>query len=230
MVNAATYPSLGTTNAMTEGGDQSDWDQSAAAWFAALDEHGDYARTHILDSVMCQRIAGCGFASALDVGCGEGRFCRMMREHGTSTVGVDPTRALLDRACHLDSGGDYSCAHAEELPFPNEQFDLVISYLSLIDIVDIERAIAEMRVSRLPWAAASAVVLGFIAVVLWQIYAPSPDVWTDDAYIEANYREVQLRHVRAGQRARIHVDAYNIDLEGKVVDVPAASGTTFATL
>jgi membrane fusion protein (multidrug efflux system) len=51
-----------------------------------------------------------------------------------------------------------------------------------------------------------------------------------EVYIEANYREVQLRHVRAGQRVRIHVDAYNIDLEGKVVDVPAASGTTFATL
>jgi membrane fusion protein (multidrug efflux system) len=51
-----------------------------------------------------------------------------------------------------------------------------------------------------------------------------------EVYIEANYREVLLRHVRAGQRARIHVDAYNIDLEGKVVDVPAASGTTFATL
>jgi membrane fusion protein (multidrug efflux system) len=51
-----------------------------------------------------------------------------------------------------------------------------------------------------------------------------------EVYIEANYREVQLRDVRAGQRVRIHVDAYNIDLEGKVVDVPAASGTTFATL
>jgi membrane fusion protein (multidrug efflux system) len=51
-----------------------------------------------------------------------------------------------------------------------------------------------------------------------------------EVYIEANYRELQLGHVRAGQRARIHVDAYNIDLEGKVVDVPAASGTTFATL
>jgi membrane fusion protein, multidrug efflux system len=51
-----------------------------------------------------------------------------------------------------------------------------------------------------------------------------------EIYIEANYREVQLGHVRAGQRARVHVDAYNIDLEGKVVDVPAASGTTFATL
>jgi membrane fusion protein, multidrug efflux system len=31
-----------------------------------------------------------------------------------------------------------------------------------------------------------------------------------EVYIEANYREVQLAHVQAGQRARIHVDAYNM--------------------
>src|SRR5215467_9529701 len=78
------------------------WDQSAAGWIAALGEYGDYARTHILDPVMKARIAGRGFASALDVGCGEGRFCRIMREHGISTVGIDPTCVLLDRARHLD--------------------------------------------------------------------------------------------------------------------------------
>ncbi|MEA1832170.1 HlyD family secretion protein [Methylobacterium durans] len=51
-----------------------------------------------------------------------------------------------------------------------------------------------------------------------------------EVYIEANYREVQLKHVQAGQRARIHVDAYDIDLEGTVVGVPAATGATFATI
>jgi membrane fusion protein (multidrug efflux system) len=49
-------------------------------------------------------------------------------------------------------------------------------------------------------------------------------------YIEANYREVALEHVRAGQSVRIHVDAYNIDLNGTVVGVPAATGAIFATL
>jgi 2-polyprenyl-3-methyl-5-hydroxy-6-metoxy-1,4-benzoquinol methylase len=73
-----------------------DWDQSAAAWIAALGEHGDYTRTHILDPVMKARIAGRGFASALDVGCGEGRFCRIMREHGIATVGIDPTSRLFE--------------------------------------------------------------------------------------------------------------------------------------
>jgi SAM-dependent methyltransferase len=120
------------------------WDQSAAAWIAALGEHGDYTRTHVLDPVMTDRIAGRGFASALDVGCGEGRFCRIMREHGIAPVGIDPTCALLDVARQRDPAGDYRRGRAEDLPFPNEQFDLVISYLSLIDIADVERAIAEM--------------------------------------------------------------------------------------
>ena len=52
----------------------------------------------------------------------------------------------------------------------------------------------------------------------------------DQVYIEANYREVDLRHVRSGQRATIHVDAYNIDLDGVVDSVPPASGVTFASL
>ncbi|WP_083374441.1 HlyD family secretion protein [Methylobacterium sp. C1] len=51
-----------------------------------------------------------------------------------------------------------------------------------------------------------------------------------EVYVEANYREVELRHVQPGQHARIHVDAYDIDLEGTVVGVPAATGATFATI
>ena len=124
--------------AVTEG-----WDESAAAWIAELDEHGDYTRTHVLDPMKVRTI-GRGFAFALDVGCGEGRFCRLMREYGISTVGIDPTSALLDRARHLDPAGDYRRARAEELPFPDAQFDWVVSYLSLIDIADAEQAIAEM--------------------------------------------------------------------------------------
>jgi membrane fusion protein (multidrug efflux system) len=52
----------------------------------------------------------------------------------------------------------------------------------------------------------------------------------DQVYIEANYREVDLLHVRGGQRVTIHVDAYDIDLKGTVVDVPAASGAAFAPI
>jgi membrane fusion protein (multidrug efflux system) len=52
----------------------------------------------------------------------------------------------------------------------------------------------------------------------------------EQAYIEANYREVDLLHVRSGQPVTIHLDAYNINLRGKVDSVPPASGTAFAPI
>ncbi|HLH12444.1 MAG TPA: HlyD family secretion protein [Methylovirgula sp.] len=52
----------------------------------------------------------------------------------------------------------------------------------------------------------------------------------DRVYIEANYREVDLVHVRSGQPATIHVDAYDIDLKGKVDSVPPASGASFSPI
>lgn len=52
----------------------------------------------------------------------------------------------------------------------------------------------------------------------------------DQVYIEANYREVDLRHVLHGQHVTVHVDAYNIDLDGVVESVPPASGAPFAPI
>jgi membrane fusion protein (multidrug efflux system) len=52
----------------------------------------------------------------------------------------------------------------------------------------------------------------------------------DQVYIEANYREVALLHVRSGQPVTIHVDAYNITLSGIVDSLPPASGAAFAPI
>ena len=49
-------------------------------------------------------------------------------------------------------------------------------------------------------------------------------------YIEANYREVALRHVLPGQHVRIHIDAYDLDLDGVVDSVPPASGAAFGAI
>jgi membrane fusion protein (multidrug efflux system) len=52
----------------------------------------------------------------------------------------------------------------------------------------------------------------------------------DQVYIEANYLEVDLRHVRSGQPVTIHLDAYDIDLKGTVDSMPPASGAAFAPI
>ena len=52
----------------------------------------------------------------------------------------------------------------------------------------------------------------------------------DQAYIVANYLEVDLLHVRAGQKVTIRLDAYRIDLQGTVDSIAPASGASFAPI
>jgi len=120
------------------------WNESAQAWIENSGEHGDNSRRFILDPVMKPRLTTRQYKRALDVGCGEGRFCRVMQEHGIATIGIDPTVALLDQARKRDPKGDYRDGVAEKLDFADGSFDLVVSYLTLIDIPDIEAAIPEM--------------------------------------------------------------------------------------
>ena len=52
----------------------------------------------------------------------------------------------------------------------------------------------------------------------------------DRLFITANYREVALRHVLPGQHVRLHVDAYDMFLNGVVDSVPPSSGAAFAPI
>ena len=120
------------------------WELSAQAWIDSMGERGDWGREHVLDPVMAARVAAGRFGRALDVGCGEGRFCRMLKAAGIAATGIDPTRQLLEVARQRDPTGDYRSGNAEQLEFEAASFDLVVSYLTLIDIVDFRTAISEM--------------------------------------------------------------------------------------
>jgi SAM-dependent methyltransferase len=120
------------------------WNESAGAWISAQGLRGDWSRQNIVDATMLARVDARGFRVALDVGCGEGRFCRMLRQRGIETIGIDPTTALLEQARRRDPDGDYRGGRAERLEFEDGRFDLVVSYLTLIDIPDFRAATAEM--------------------------------------------------------------------------------------
>lgn len=120
------------------------WTESSAAWIASQGDGGDFGRRFVLDAPMLARVRVGGFTRALDVGCGEGRFCRMLRAEGVDAVGVDPTEPLIDCARERDPAGDYRLGRAEALDFPDAAFDLVVSYLSLIDVADFRTGLAEM--------------------------------------------------------------------------------------
>src|ERR1700756_2306865 len=123
------------------------WDSSAQAWIDSMGERGergDWGRQNVLDPVMMARVAQGGFGNALDVGCGEGRFCRMLGGAGVKAIGIDPTAKLLEMARCRDRSGDYRLGRAEQLDFADDSFDLVVSYITLVDIPDFRAAIREM--------------------------------------------------------------------------------------
>jgi SAM-dependent methyltransferase len=119
------------------------WDASAQAWIDSMGTDGDWGRRHVLDAPMWARVGDRGFRHAIDIGCGEGRFCRKLRAAGIAATGIDPTVALIEHARRLDPDGDYRIGRAEALEVPDAAFDLAVSYLSLIDIDDVQGAIAE---------------------------------------------------------------------------------------
>jgi membrane fusion protein (multidrug efflux system) len=55
-------------------------------------------------------------------------------------------------------------------------------------------------------------------------------VQTDDLWITANYKESQLRRMRPGQPAEVHVDAFDQNFRGHVESLPAATGVRFSLL
>src|SRR5689334_3702160 len=96
------------------------WDSSAQAWIDSMGdrgERGDWGRQHVLDPVMLARVANRRFVEALDVGCGEGRFCRKLKAAGVRASGIDPTPAMIEAARKRDPSGDYRFGRAEALEF-----------------------------------------------------------------------------------------------------------------
>ncbi|HEV3072993.1 MAG TPA: HlyD family secretion protein [Thermoanaerobaculia bacterium] len=77
-------------------------------------------------------------------------------------------------------------------------------------------------------------IVGHKSVESGQHVQPGQELLTivevDDAWITANFKETQLRLMRPGQPAEIHVDSYGVDLPGHVESIAAATGARFSLL
>ena len=54
----------------------------------------------------------------------------------------------------------------------------------------------------------------------------------DDVWVDANFKEVQLRSMRVGQPVTLHADLYGsaVDFHGRLAGLSAGSGSAFALL
>ena len=86
----------------------------------------------------------CG-KTVLDLGCGYGWHCKYAADHkATSVLGTDISHRMLQKAQEINSAPQiqYQCAAMEDLQFPPETFDIVLSSLAFHYVKDF-RPLAE---------------------------------------------------------------------------------------
>jgi SAM-dependent methyltransferase len=119
------------------------WDESAQAWIDDMGDDGDWSRRHVLDPYLEPLFTKLPLGRVLDLGCGEGRYCRKLARMGYDVVGIDPTLALVQHTKSVQPNLRVIRGNGEKLPCQSQSFDIVLSYLTLLDIPDFRAAIRE---------------------------------------------------------------------------------------
>ncbi len=102
-----------------------------------------------VERVVDLSLEGMPLHSVLDIGTGTGVFAEAFAQHGLSVTGIDVNTEMLDAAQEFVPGGDFRQAIAEDLPFPDQTFDMAFMGLVLHETDDLLKALKEAyRVSK----------------------------------------------------------------------------------
>jgi SAM-dependent methyltransferase len=121
---------------------RSAWEESAAAFiaWARAPGHDSYWRFHRDQFLELLPEPG---GRTLDLGCGEGRLARDLKRLGHDVIGLDASATMVAAAREADQSMEIRHGDAAALPFADGSFRLVVAFMSLQDIDDLEGAIAE---------------------------------------------------------------------------------------
>lgn len=178
------------------------WRSSAQAWIASQSEEGDRSRREILDPALANLLGDVSNLTILDVGCGEGRYSRRLASQGATVTGLDPVDTFIEHARERDAVSRYLVASAEAMPLESESFDVVLSYLTIIDIPDYRAAIAEMcRVMKPSGSVLMATISNVASTSFgWikdengrKLYRPV-DRYMEDFYLDLEWSDIRVRN------------------------------------
>jgi len=123
--------------------DREHWSKFASEWIAWASAPGSDVFWAYREALLA--FIGQGAGKALEVGCGEGRVSRVVKECGYRVTATDPVAAFITAAARARSAEEYAVAAAGHLPFDDGSFDLVVAYNMLMDVENVPAAVKEMR-------------------------------------------------------------------------------------
>ncbi len=107
------------------------WQVNAVAWTETVRDRRIESRRLVTDQAIIDKIRQIQPKRMLDLGCGEGWLCRAMVTEGITTVGVDGSAVLIDRARSL--GGAFYVGSYRALPNFDQKFDAIVCNFSLLE-------------------------------------------------------------------------------------------------
>jgi len=124
------------------------WDENAEARTELVRAGYDHSRAGPNTPAFLEMLPEIDGLSGLDVGCGEGHNTRLLAERGARMTGIGISRTFIRHAKEAEDahrlGIDYRLTSAVDLPFHEAGFDFVTAFMSLMDIPETERVLAEV--------------------------------------------------------------------------------------
>ena len=113
-----------------------------ALWAATYPPHPHNALMALEQQTVLSLLPDLRSVSALDAGCGTGRYLRLLHHRGARVVGIDLSVAMLSRTSADRRRVARADIHA--LPIASESFDVIVCGLVLGDVPDLRPAVREL--------------------------------------------------------------------------------------
>jgi 2-polyprenyl-3-methyl-5-hydroxy-6-metoxy-1,4-benzoquinol methylase len=133
---------------------QQQWELNSNQWIKLVDEisqddKGDLNRQLIIDQSMWELMGNVKNLNVLDAGCGNGYFSRVLAQKGAKVTGVDQSRVFIEYCKKKEQeekrGIKYIAESLENLTtIESETFDLIVSNIVFIDVLDYKKALKEL--------------------------------------------------------------------------------------